>query len=97
MRSNFSSLEAGTARCRAALEQAEPALEQANRREPQIGDFVESTLTKFYGRVTKVTPRAEGRSPWLEITPYLTAELPGRGTMDLYDHWEVIDPPAVER
>ena len=57
------------------------------------GDFVRSTLTNFYGRVTRVIPRAEAR-PWVEITPYLTPTLPGRSTMDLYDSWEFIEGPA---
>jgi hypothetical protein len=30
----------------------------------------------------------------VEITPYLTDDLAGTGTLDLYDNWELIDPPA---
>jgi hypothetical protein len=39
-----------------------------------------------------VVPRPSGR-PWVEITPYLTADLPGTSTLDLYGDWELIDGP----
>jgi len=75
------------------LEEAEAALAEARSRLPVVGDFVRSTLTNFYGRVTKVIPRPNGRS-WVEITPYLAPGLPGHSTLDLYDAWEIIDDPA---
>ena len=75
------------------LEEAEAALAEARSRLPVVGDFVRSTLTNFYGRVTRVIPRPEGR-PWVEITPYLAPNLPGHSTLDLYDAWEIIDDPA---
>ena len=78
------------------LEEAEAALAEARSRLPVVGDFVRSTLTNFYGRVTKVVPRPSGR-PWVEITPYLAPGLPGHSTLDLYDAWEIIDgPPTAE-
>jgi hypothetical protein len=78
------------------LEEAEAALAAARGRLPVVGDFVRSTLTNFYGRVTKVVPRPSGR-PWVEITPYLAPGLPGHSTLDLYEAWEIIDdPPASE-
>jgi hypothetical protein len=77
----------------AALAEAEAALAQARERVPVVGDFVRSTLTNFYGRVTKVVPRPHGRS-WVEITPYLAPGLPGHSTLDLYDAWEIIDDPS---
>ena len=55
------------------LEEAEAALAEARSRMPSEGDFVRSTLTNFYGRVTRVIPRPGGR-PWVEITPYLAPE-----------------------
>ena len=75
------------------LEEAEAALAAARSRMPQVGDFVRSTLTNFYGRVTRVVERPEGR-PWVEITPYLAPNLPGHSTLDLYDAWEIIDDPS---
>ena len=75
------------------LEEAEAALAEARSRMPSEGDFVRSTLTNFYGRVTRVIPRPGGR-PWVEITPYLAPDLPGHSTLDLYDAWEIIDDPA---
>jgi hypothetical protein len=87
-------LEQLVARCRAALDEAETALLVAKSRQPQVGDFVRSPLTNFFGQVVKITPREHGR-PWVEITPYLTDDLAGRGTLDLYDSWELIDPPAA--
>jgi hypothetical protein len=92
MPSNIRDLEALVARCRAALDEAEAALEEAKLRQPEVGDFVRSPLTNFFGRVTKITPRPRGR-PWVEITPYLTEDLAGKGTLDLYDSWELIEPP----
>jgi hypothetical protein len=86
-------LEALVLERRRLLEEAEAALLAERSREPAPGDFVRSTLTNFYGRVTRVIPRA-GAKPWLEITPYLTPTLPGRSTMDLYDAWEFIEGPA---
>ena len=75
------------------LEEAEAALAEARNRMPSEGDFVRSTLTNFYGRVTRVIPRPGGR-PWVEVTPYLAPDLPGHSTLDLYDAWEIIDDPA---
>jgi hypothetical protein len=89
---NVRELEALVAHYRALLEEAEAALAAAKSRQPQVGDFVRSTLTSFYGRVTRVIPRPSGR-PWVEITPYLTADLPGTNTLDLYGDWELIDGP----
>ena len=76
------------------LEEAEAALAQARSRLPEEGDFVRSTLTNFYGRLTKVISRPNGR-PCVEITPYLAPGLPGHSTLDLYDAWEIIDEPAT--
>jgi len=87
-------LEALVAERRRLLEEAEAALLAAKNRQPAPGDFVRSTLTNFYGRVTRVVPRAKAK-PWVEITPYLTPTLPGRSTMDLYDNWEFIEAPAA--
>ncbi|MBM6579942.1 hypothetical protein ILT44_07100 [Microvirga sp. BT689] len=86
-------LEARIARLRAELEQAEAELERERTRLPAPGDFVRCPLTNFFGRVTKVTPRPSGR-PWIEIIPYLGPDLPGHSAMDLYDSWELIDPPS---
>ena len=86
-------LEARIAHLRAELEQAEAELERERTRLPAPGDFVRCPLTNFFGRVTKVTPRAHGR-PWIEIIPYLGPDLPGHSAMDLYDSWELIDPPS---
>ncbi len=77
----------------AALAEAEAALALARERVPAVGDFVRSTLTNFFGRVTKVVPRPHGR-PWVEITPYLAPGLPGHSTLDLYEAWEIIDDPS---
>jgi hypothetical protein len=76
------------------LEEAEAALAEARNRTPVVGDFVRSTLTNFYGCVTRVIPRPGGR-PWVEITPYLAPTLPGHSTLDLYDAWEIIDEPSA--
>src|SRR5215217_762226 len=88
-------LEARITRLRAELEQAEAELERERTRLPAPGDFVRCPLTNFFGRVTKVTPRPNGR-PWIEIVPYLGPDLPGHSTMDLFDSWELIDPPSKE-
>lgn len=90
---NVRELEALVAHYRSLLEEAETALAAAKSREPQVGDFVRSTLTSFYGRVTRVIPRPSGK-PWLEITPYLTADLPGTSTLDLFGDWELMDAPT---
>lgn len=95
MSSSIRDLELLVARCRAALDDAEKQLTVARARQPQVGDFVRSPLTNFFGRVTKITQRPHGR-PWVEITPYLSDELIGRGTLDLFDSWEIIDPPATK-
>lgn len=87
-------LEARITRLRAELEEAEAELEQERTRLPAPGDFVRCPLTNFFGRVTKVTPRLNGR-PWIEIIPYLGPDLPGHSTMDLFDSWELIDPPST--
>jgi hypothetical protein len=76
------------------LEEAEAALAEARSRLPEVGDFVRSTLTNFFGRVTRVIPRPSG-PPWVEITPYLAPGLPGHSTLDLYDAWEIIEDPAT--
>ena len=88
-------LEAIVEGLREALRNAEEELQREKARPPEVGDFVRCPLTNFFGQVTKVTPRAQGR-PWVEITPYLTKDLPGHGTMDLYDSWELIDPPEYD-
>ena len=82
------------AKLRAELEEAEAALEFEKTRMPAPGDFVRCPLTQFFGRVTKVTPRPRGK-PWIEIVPYLGPNLPGHSSMDLFDSWELIDPPSV--
>jgi hypothetical protein len=79
------------AKLRAELQEAEAALEVEKTRMPVPGDFVRCPLTRFFGRVTKVTPRGSGR-PWIEIVPYLGPNLPGHSSMDLFDSWELIDP-----
>ncbi len=79
----------------AELQEAEAELEREKARLPAPGDFVRCPLTNFFGRVTKVTPRSHGR-PWIEIVPYLGPDLPGHSTMDLFDSWELIDPPSKE-
>jgi hypothetical protein len=81
------------AKLRAELQEAEAALEFEKTRMPSPGDFVRCPLTRFFGRVTKVTPRPNGR-PWIEIIPYLGPDLPGHSSMDLFDSWELIDPPS---
>jgi len=88
-------LEARVAKLRAELQEAEAALDFEKTRMPVPGDFVRCPLTRFFGRVTKVTPRPSGR-PWIEIVPYLGPNLPGHSAMDLFDSWELIDPPADE-
>src|SRR5215212_8560140 len=90
---SVSELEALVAERIRLLEEAEAALAQARSRAPVVGDFVRSTLTNFFGCVTKVIPRPSGR-PWVEITPYLAPGLPGHSTLDLYDAWEIIDDPS---
>jgi hypothetical protein len=86
-------LEALVARLRAELEEAEAELQRERSRVPVPGDFVRCPLTNFFGRVTKVTPRPIGRS-WVEIILYLGPGLPGHSAMDLFDRWELIDPPG---
>lgn len=86
--------EGALAQAEGALAESRAALVEARARLPAEGDFVRSTLTNFYGRVTKVIPRPGGR-PWVEITPYLAPGLPGHSTMDLYEAWEIIDDPAT--
>ncbi|MFL5201495.1 MAG: hypothetical protein ACJ8B9_05305 [Microvirga sp.] len=86
-------LEARVARLRSELQEAEAALEFERARMPIPGDFVRCPLTRFFGRVTKVTSRPNGR-PWIEIVPYLGPNLPGHSSMDLFDSWELIDPPS---
>ena len=83
------------ARLRSELEEAETALEFEKARMPAPGDFVRCPLTSFFGRVTKVKSRPSGR-PWVEIVPYLGPNLPGHSAMDLFDSWELIDPPAAD-
>ena len=93
LRRTIEELENLVSEQRARLVQAEAALETERARVPAVGDFARSTLTNFYGRVTKVTARPDGRA-WVEINPYLTPTLPGRSTLDLFDAWEIIDDPA---
>ena len=88
-------LESRIARLRSELEEAEAELEREITRVPTPGDFVRCPLTNFFGRVTKITPRPQGRA-WVEIIPYLGPHLPGHSTMDLFDSWELIDPPSDE-
>jgi uncharacterized small protein (DUF1192 family) len=88
-------LETRIARLQIELQEAEAELERERARLPAPGDFVRCPLTNFFGRVTKLTPRPQGR-PWIEIVPYLGPDLPGHSTMDLYDSWELIDPPSME-
>jgi hypothetical protein len=88
-------LEARIARLQTALQEAETELEREKARMPAPGDFVRCPLTNFFGRVTKITTRPHGR-PWIEIVPYLGPDLPGHSTMDLFDSWELIDPPSKE-
>jgi hypothetical protein len=83
------------ARLKSELEEAETALEFERTRMPVPGDFVRCPLTSFFGRVTKVKPRPSGR-PWVEIVPYLGPNLPGHSAMDLFESWELIDPPAAD-
>ena len=83
------------ARLRSELEEAETALEFEKARMPVPGDFVRCPLTSFFGRVTKVVARPSGR-PWIEIVPYLGPNLPGHSSMDLFDSWELIDPPSAD-
>lgn len=86
-------LEALAARLRAELQEAEAELQREKSRVPVPGDFVRCPLTNFFGRVTKVTPRPGGRA-WVEIILYLGPGLPGHSAMDLFDSWELIDPPG---
>ncbi|EIM29520.1 bZIP transcription factor [Microvirga lotononidis] len=88
-------LEERVARLRAELDDATAALELEKARTPVPGDFVRCPLTHFFGQVTRVTPRPNGR-PWVEIVPYLGPNLPGHSSMDLFDSWELIDAPADE-
>ncbi len=88
-------LEARIVRLQEELREAETELERERTRLPAPGDFVRCPLTNFFGRVTRITPRPHGR-PWIEIIPYLGPDLPGHSTMDLFDSWELIDPPSKE-
>ncbi|MCB5175772.1 MULTISPECIES: hypothetical protein [Microvirga] len=95
MTKRIEELEAKIAELREELRHAEAALWHEKMRQPKIGDYVRCPLTNFYGRVTNVVPRPHGR-PWVEIRPFLAEGLPGQGTLDLYDNWELIDPPKGE-
>lgn len=95
MTKRIEELEARISRLRDELRQAEAALAQELSRQPSIGDYVRCPLTNFFGRVTNVIPRPRGR-PWVEIRPYLAEGLPGKGTLDLFENWEFIDPPDNE-
>jgi uncharacterized small protein (DUF1192 family) len=90
-----SELETRIARLQAELQEAEAELEREKARLPAPGDFVRCPITNFFGRVTKITPRSQGR-PWIEIVPYLGPDLPGHSTMDLFESWELIDPPSQD-
>lgn len=85
-------LESRISRLRAELEAAEADLDRERNRLPHPGDFVRCPLTNFFGQVIKVTPRPQGR-PWVEIILHLGPGLPGHAAMDLFDSWELIDPP----
>jgi hypothetical protein len=93
LRRTIGELETLVAEQRQRLAQTEEALEAERAKPPEVGEFARSTLTNFYGRITRVTPRPDGRA-WVEINPYLTPTLPGRSTLDLFDAWELIDDPA---
>lgn len=93
LRQSVAALEAGLAEERERLAEAEAGLEAERSRLPEVGEFARSTLTHFYGRITRVTPRPGGRA-WVEINPYLTPTMPGRSTLDLFEAWELIDDPA---
>jgi hypothetical protein len=93
LRGTVAELQALVMEQRQRLAQAEAALEAEKAKPPEPGEFARSTLTNFYGRITRVTPRPDGRA-WVEINPYLTPTLPGRSTLDLFDAWELIDDPA---
>jgi hypothetical protein len=95
MTKRIEELEALIAKLRDELRHAEAALWEEKARQPAIGDYVRCPLTNFYGRVTNIIPRPHGR-PWVEIRPYLAEGLPGSGTLDLYDNWELIDPPQSD-
>jgi hypothetical protein len=95
MTKRIEELEALVADLREQLRHAEAALWEEKSRQPGIGDYVRCPLTNFFGRVTRVVPRAHGR-PWVEIRPYLAKGLPGKGTLDLYENWELMDPPESE-
>lgn len=85
-------LEALIDHLRTALKEAEAALRLEKERKPEVGDYVRCPLTNFFGKVKKVTPRPQGR-PWVEIAPYLADELEAKGSLSLFDSWELIDPP----
>lgn len=80
---------------RAALKEAEDALRLERLRKPEVGDYVRCPLTNFFGKVTKVTPRPHGR-PWVEIAPYLADDLVAKGSLSLFDSWELIDAPRED-
>jgi hypothetical protein len=92
MTKRIEELEALIASLREELRHAEAALWEEKSRQPAIGDYVRCPLTNFHGRVTRIIPRPHGR-PWVEIRPYLAEGLPGSGTLDLYDNWELMDAP----
>lgn len=85
-------LEALIDHLRAALQEAEAALRLERMRKPEIGEYVRCPLTNFFGKVTKITPRPHGR-PWVEIAPYLADDLEAKGSLSLFDSWELIDAP----
>jgi hypothetical protein len=88
-------LEALADRLRGQLLETEAELQREKNRAPELGEFVRCPLTNFFGQVTKVTSRPHGRA-WVEIIPYLGHNLPGHALMDLYDSWEIIDPPVED-
>jgi len=86
-------LQAKIDRLRMELQETEEQLAYEQSRWPEIGEFVRCPLTGFFGQVTKVTPRAYGR-PWVEILLYLSTDMPGHATIDLFANWELMDPPS---
>ncbi len=88
-------LRAKVERLRALLQEAEERLHYEQRRSPEIGEFVRCPLTGFFGQVTNVRQRPQGR-PWVEVLLYLGKDMPGHTTIDLYENWELMDAPEQD-